>query len=661
MNENYIRNKLGIFVNQFPFLRLCSWQQDAFEMSKDANSVIMFVPRRSGKSTLLSFIFWYKLILEKDLWKFGQEYVCSHPSSGQLYSSFAEDWFLTSFGGKQNVSGDINDIFIPMPSRYLDYFNDAITNKGVSYEIKELLDLNDNLLPVDNNNPLYSKIEDTLYVKLFAKPLKSTGKNLFQGTLFNGAVITLIAANHQFDRYVSGKSVYGLWAEELGVWKSNLIAEIALPAIIEKDGFVIGSGTPSKDMSPKEHWTYKSFILPLKEYQKEIYHNVDYYYSYDINSIDILGKQGEVETLTNKSKKVIIIGDYCKMFPYTPSSIKGFLKTAGEVKKEMKAEMMLDENQNIRKDTEGNPLYRVVLGKDRQIGEMDIHQFNREYRMSFESTGGMGARVIDNFDPNVHIIDIQELDIDLTQFPKIMGFDAGSGKTGIENLRNSNAYFKAGHKQRSMTCFVQGIYIGNNQFIIYKEGHINFEYELMGRLWYSTLVDGCPILYDYSIHNGGASHRGVQDSTFSRTMQLYPSLGKARFPNTKVKITDGLIRGSKQDELPRIANINKLFIQEDKDFAFKNCTFPELNKSQIYIDKSCVLLCEFLEKWNYKERKIRDDLWDCLSYILCSFLYDPLKRADIIAYWDQYNRNQKFKKYKINRLNTVSKVFDVRK
>jgi hypothetical protein len=629
----YIRKKEGTFVTKFPFLRLCDWQKDAFVQTIDATQIVYYIPRRAGKTTLLAYTFFFKLIYQKEIMKFGQKYICCHPVAQTLYEKFVQEWFSTMFGGSENLQDNVNNVWIPIPRRYLNYFENTVLNeKEMEWFFGDV--------------EMIKEVDGVKYIKFLHDEFKDNKHGVCTGVLFNGAIISLIPAysNASFDKNTSGSAIFGVWAEELSQWKEDFVSKIALPAVAEKGGFVMSSATPPKVGNPKEHWSYKGIIQPTmtgKQYVKETEHFVDYYKYIRTTTLPVR-IDGEVVDVEKTYKSVVIIGDYVKMFPYTPAGIDGFRQQVAELKVHVKISGRKDDQKQYINDQYGNIAYKVEFGLPNPAGKMPLDVFDREFRMSFD--GVMGDSVIDKFKEEVNVVDIS--DIDISKFPRICGFDKGL-KDMTNGFKFDDSTYTSG-RDRSATMYIDIAYLGNNQWLVYGEGYMNFTYEDVGRFLYSRLKVGIPVVFDNVMDRQDSIGRnGQRDSSMTRTIRSYK-------PLQNQDLIAGLIPCKKFQETEKIKIYNSLFDTENKEIMLRNAKIPLLNRSNIYISSKCVDTIKFFKTWKTavkdKNHQIRDEVFDCLTYPIDAYRLDESKKDSITNFWKNYAK----KKYKGSILTNAS-------
>jgi hypothetical protein len=629
IQDNYIRRKDGTYLTKFPLLKLCEWQKDAIEMTWDATQVVYYVPRRAGKTTLLAFSFFARIIFQKELFKFGKKYICCHPIAGSLYEKFVGEWFSTCFGGAENLQDTVNNLWIPVPKIFVTYFQNETLNKKEEEWFF-------------GPEPIIKSIDGVQYVKFLKEEFNPNDTGIITGVLFNGAIISLVPANSSkaFDKYTSGSAIYGVWAEELSTWLDDFVSNIALPAVSEKGGFVMSSATPPKDLlEPKKHWSYREIIKPAitsKNYVKEVRHFVDYYISNKVTEIKVV-ENDEVVTLKNTNKSVVIIGDYVKMFPYTPAGISGFLRQTAELKVEVKITEERNAAGHYVRNQYGDLIYNITFGKPRPEGKMTLTTFDREFRMSFE--GVEGKNVIDKFRPEINVVDVSSLDLD--RFPTLTGFDKGL-KDMEEGFTNNDSMATSGH-DRSATFYVSLKYLGNGQWLVYEEGFMNFEYGEVGRFFYSKLRSGSPVVFDNAIDRRDSLTRtGRKDSSFSRVIDSYSPLANS-------DLQYGLIPCKKIGEAEKIKRYNNLFDTEDKELILKNAAIPELNRSNLYISSKCIYTIEFFTKWKTNvlkvKKMVRNDVWDTMTYPIDTFEFDEEKKQVIQDFWRENHGKKRSPQY----------------
>ena len=147
-----------IFVENFPYYPLSDAQQSIFNQVAYADKAFLLISRQVGKSNLLSYIFWYRII---NYGKVGESYLTLSPKSGDVEKLMLADILTEAFGGAKLVY-DLNSVYIKPPSSWLDPIMDEHELKLQDGEQSQSLwsiYLKSGLIKIDNN-----EIYETYYL-----------------------------------------------------------------------------------------------------------------------------------------------------------------------------------------------------------------------------------------------------------------------------------------------------------------------------------------------------------------------------------------------------------------------------------------------------------------------------------------------------------------
>jgi hypothetical protein len=654
-NKDYFETPKGTFCTRFPLIRESIIQKDLKEVLRLSSICHTLWTRRGGKTTELAVNWFERILLDGDTMKNKRRYICSHPATGEIYSKFVTDWFMQAFGGKDNFKAPLDEIWIPLPEKFIDYIftEDGSFNKNMPQsDIEWFLGIKDKI-------PILDNVDGIWYVKLFKhnigeQPSKKKEERIYVGTLFNGAEIHLVGANYFFDKYVSGGDVFGLWGEELGTWAKDYITGIALPAIIAKGGFVQTSLTPPKDelgkdvADAKEHWTYKSIVEPLIAGVEEGYvkhkkvHGVNYYVTKTSISYDE-EVNGKIKNTVKDDYTVVSIAKFSECFQYTHWGVKGFVDVISKVQNDIKVEMKKDENDNPVKDKEGYIQYNVEFtNKVIPTRATKLITYMREYECSFE--GEHKNRVFEEFG-NHNVVPKGLRDWSL--YPQLFCFDKGmSGdkeSTGRINLIKS--------KGNSHSAWVKMAYLGNNQWVVFDEGFELFEYKNIATLFLENLKEGRPVVYESKMNDRRAFNINSYGDADSDMYQICKAEPKLNLNYNSGVYHHGLMPCHKRQNDEKIAEFNELYFKPDNNTINKVpnlLTGEDFGGCRIYFTDNCTNSYDFFTRWAYKENKgvytrpkVQEDLWDCISYGVDTYNLNTTRKAAIDLFWkNRHNVNK---------------------
>jgi len=620
----------GVPVLDFPNFTRSILQQDNMHLMRTLNITTLIESRRIGKTTSASDYFYQYHIMEGDLMKRGSLSILAHPQAQELYDRFVKNALIQPFGGNEGLLGEsLDTVYIKLPKRYREYlFENGNHLEGISHNINEA-DFEWFFKPYDkegNSLIVIPNDVDEPYVKLFKDNIGNnvstkSAEGICRGRLFNGANIELVSANHNFDKYVSGKALNFLWGEELGTWTSNYISKIAIPAVVQRDGKVINTLTPDKkNPDPKQHWTYQDIVLPImgdKETKHFYKHGLDIY----INNKGVetpVEKDGKIVIEEQGRTQGVVIGKLSECFPYSHDNQKYFANVISSLTEVVKPIWKQDENDNYLKSETGTfILEKLIYTGEKKAGSLDMIDWFREYEMSFE---GRGTSLCFSSFGEGNIISSTHKEYFEKNFPTIVGFDKGMSL--VDEINQTIL-----QKDGSITIFVYIAKVSDNQWVIYDEHMANYDYSTIGKKMLYDVQRNRPIVYD-SVLNNAISKIGS-----TKNNDIY-QIGLAT-PELAYNYRSGLfhrclIPSHKREKLVKIVEFNKMF--EVQNNIINPISHP-INKEELgarlYILEHCTQAIEYFKTQRWKTDKegsfmlkngekipddTRDDVFDALTY-----------------------------------------------
>ena len=639
----------NVIFTEFPVIKRSVVQEDLFDAMMMSNITTLICSRRMGKTTEAGDIFIAKAIPELYGYKgsnpetpmrHGISFICCAPMSTNLYDRFcgAKDGaFLHAFGGQKVLGGNnLDNAYVKLPDDFYDWL---IVNMKDRTDIEKKWFFGDEekkTPPIIVQFPL-PELEGQLFVKLFKNNIEKNKNSqnanaICKGTLFNGVSVSLVGANENFGSYIRGNAIDHAWAEEIGQWKENYIANDAIQAIVDRNGSVVRTLTPpstSGHIDPKKHWTYRDVVLPTIEMDNftkhEFINGVHYYISKN--------KQKKlVERKINGYKKTVeeevssinttVIGKFSECYSYIYNGVNSLFYVTQQLKEKVIPKAILDERTKLPKKNEiGVFLYELeYTGEVFNSGQIDMDTWKREYEMSYE--GVSKYKIFTNFG-NHNILPETYIE-NLKDKPKIIGFDKGMADV------DTDKQIVIGDGSPTMAIFMANI--GNNQWVIYDEKLLEFDKTIVGGFLLDNATKGIPTVYDRVLQDTKDKSGSIRNNDISEIIRLYPKLSVRHAKGIYNKC---LIPCIKLPEMDRYFRLNKMFEISGQINRADHPMNPNKNGAYLYITENCIHSIKYFNSHAWKmdknkdyildknnnrtAEKIMNEPFDCVSYVIDTF------------------------------------------
>lgn len=619
------------YVDKYPKYPLAPGQEALRESVLASPAAFVVFSRQIGKTNALSSIFWERVINEG---RAGDHYFCLSQRQSGLYEFWVDDILLEPFGG--SASSDINNIWIKPP-------------KWWKKEISKAWNKNPKL----KQNWLAKGIakEDLSYVKLLRDELSGRGGKKaqeFEGTLFNGAKITLGSAGvgAHLENKIRGKKIAGVYGEEIAQWHTNPFAAL-LPAIVSQGGWFMAAGTPKK--LQEKNWFYNEIVEKVRNSKQAKLTNVCgiEFYTKETpirkpKSADDIDEAGFYDDDSSSVEEVtsitLAVGDIEKVFPYFHDGFNRFAQIQArrewlyEAKPVMKNGKPEYDNVNEYTDPHGKLhqhfKYNVVKTNIEGSGLYSDADYNREYRVQFDADL---TKVFDSFNPDIHIISGDNFNPDY--YSTMAGFDYGTLKNNVQQIVGA----ENDSKKISATAYVKVALVPHGQeyqYVIYEEGYVEDPTAMgVSNALLDLVEDGCVV----SLENQMYADKGITGGTYiDELIAVEPSLRRA--------FNRQIFPCYKRTKKRRFSDLNKWLqqqkvypaVKESPEFEHPNIKKHGVFGRRLMITDNCPHLVRLFKDWDYilnssgdvVTRKVRDDLYDCVCYAIDLFEYRQVRKLD---------------------------------
>ncbi len=623
-----------VYIDNIPFRDLSIAQQATYQAASKVNTLFLMWSRQIGKSNLLSYIFWDRVINTS---KRGELYLTMSPREGDIKSLMIDDILLEAFGGKDHVY-DINAVYIiPPHDWWLDMQN--AFQKDAS------------LLDYWKNNNWLRENNDQIYVKLMIEDLSNSGNGKksqlhFGGTLFTGADILCVAANHNLNKTVRGRKIKGVYGEEMGEYTNDPFGPI-LPSVLGQDGWMIYAGTPNE--SNPFNWVYEKYneVVNSPYCLHKFKFGVDFYKSTVESDIpasmeDILeaDKNGEIASDTITQITLWCIADIEKIFPYVYKGNVKFARVQAQRKNPHK--VIYEKNalgQHVY-DADKNLKFTIVAtGIPNPTGLLDDEKYQREYRVKF-SAGQYTA--FSEFSREINVIDSTKFNPD--NYFSIAGYDHGIKD---EKITGVTADGKVSASCWAKIACIPVPQTQNFQYVIYEVGYITDPTaHQIATKWHELLLDGTPIISENALWR--STIKGAEKA-FNQILNSHPYLKE----DYRAHTGRGIFQCFKRGWGEKFSDLNSWF-REDSFVPYgRTARVPYIHPidsqkkgRKLFITSDCIELINYfasqiivLDSQNqYAPKKMRDDLYDAATYAIDVMEYKPATVKAIQEYWAK-NKN----------------------
>lgn len=638
-----------IFVRQFPYYPLSPAQEAIFKHIVKADKAFLLIARQIGKSNLLSYVFWYRVI---NFGKVGESYSTLSPKSGDVEKLMLADILTEAFGGSKLVY-DLNAVYIKPPDEWLYPIldnHDKAEKEGNGHNSTWSMYLNSGLLKFDEDGEIYAK--------LFFKDISQTGggkrENYFSGILFNGVNIFCLGATHTLSSQIRGKKFAGNYGEEMGEYPEEPFSAL-LPAISSQRGWMIYAGTPNK----KEplNWLYEEYTEASQSANCEHFTEKGVQFYKTVLERKIPNSQesilrGESEfTLDGTNTTVWAIGDIETVFPYVHKGRERFTDIQLSRKYPHKVEYIKDENSQYVQDNRGNLKFNIVpdfqLNKDGTFplnppnnGLLDEEQYNREYRVQF--TAG-NYRAFPHFVEDINVISHERL-LASSYFKgsnTIGGYDQGIGDKSVVDIKGREGNSSASAKAKILCIKIP--YTDQYQYVIYEVEYLSMPIASNIALeWKDMLNANIPIVAENALWTTPIMG-GIKP--FNQIINSNSELQKDRRAYTDI----GIYKCFKRQWQDKFNDINHWFKETEfkpkgrtANVKYINPTDPFSPGRKLFITDNCKELIKYFTEMTYefnsndnsrKPAKMREDQFDCATYPIDMLEYRESAKKQIEKFW----------------------------
>lgn len=620
-----------IDILDFPQFKRSILQYDNLKLMFKLDNTTLVESRRIGKTTSTADFFYQYHIMEGDLMKRSSLSILAHPQAQELKDRFYNKALIQPFGNKEGLLGEsLDNVYIRLPNRYKKYlfadgdfqkgYNENLNSADFEWFFEPFNKAGDRLIVMPH-------FEDDVYVKLFRDNIGSTASSknadgLCRGRLFNGATIELVSANHNFDKYVSGNAVNFLWGEELGTWASNYISKVAIQAVLQRKGKIVSTLTPDKkNPDPSQHWTYKDIIEPVlsdSETKHSFVHGLNIY----INNSGVstpVERDGKTVEEKQGTTQGVVIAKLTECFPYSHDNQIYFSNVVSSLNEKVIPHWKKDENgEYIKSDTNTFILESLEYTGIRKAGSIDMNDWYREYEMSFEGIGSTNC--FPSFG-NHNILSYEHKEYFEKNFPTIVGFDKGMA---LVDEANQTIIQKDG----SVTIFIYIAKVNKNQWVVYDEYIMNYDYDAVGKKILQEVRKKRPVVYDSVLKNTISKIGSKANSDIYQICLATPELSKEYRGGLYHRC---LIPSHKREMLTKIVDYDKMFQTKTNLINPVNHPLDETQDGcRLYVLEHCKNVIEYFQKQKWKISKegefivknnervpddnIRNDAFDALTY-----------------------------------------------
>lgn len=639
-----------IYIDKFPKYDPSAAQIALHSMAADSDETFIFWSRQVGKSNGCSWIFWDKLINNSYN---GELYVVLSPSESEIYEFLVNDILIEAFGGK-GVVYDINAVYIPAPKKWLKIMGRFWAETPGAFEqwlLKGWI------------------TEDRKWVRLFRESLSITGKDStgvgggkkkqqhYEGKLFTGASILLVACTHHLDNILRGRKISGVYGEEVGQWPKNPFGVI-MPSLLRQGGWLMVAGTPNG--TDPHNWVYTEFVKPIRNspYHKHVQKaGVDWYKNVTEKEATLKmedvkrglmpeEKNGKIVTRT----QILSIGDIEKVFPYVYEGTQVFDEVQMSrrfphkvvPKRDPYGQVIIDEDNRLEvKSDEGTRVFEYykydvvpIEGQQNRPGAtLTEDKYNREYRMDFNAGSGI---IFYNWNRDINVIPQEDFNPDL--YNSIAGYDHGIWRKQVQDTKEER------RASASAWAKVAVVPHGNEfQYVVWDCGYIDEPTASnIADIWHNDLLlNGIPIVAENALWKTGILEGGKAIGEIINANDALKADYRGR-PGV------GIFKCRKRTENDKFNDINVWLMQQSIKSPmssttghFRHPSSPSKLGRKLMVTSNCVEFISLLEDWSYqvtaegykKPKTVRNDIFDTVTYPIDYFEKFPENRQKIQSYW----------------------------
>jgi hypothetical protein len=657
-----------IFIKKFPYHTLSSAQQSIYNQVRYADKAFLLISRQVGKSNLLSYIWWDRIIMDG---KVGESYLTLSPKSGDVEKLMLADILTEAFGGSKLVH-DLNSVYIKPPSSWLAPIMDehekwleeteGTNNLQITSKASQQNQQPQSFWSLYLKNGLIKIKDNEIYVKLFFQDISQTGggkrENYFSGVLFNGANIFCLGATHTLSSQIRGKKFAGNYGEEMGEYPEEPFSAL-LPAITSQKGWMMYAGTPNKN-NPL-NWLYEQYIEVKNSSNCEYFieNGVEFYKSKLERKIpntqeNIL--KGEPEFIVDGSNTTIwAIGDIENIFPYVYKGQERFTDVQLSRKYPHKMEYLKDEKNQYILDNQGKFKYKIVpdfqLNKDGTFpldppnnGLLNEEQYDREYRVKF--TAG-NYQAFPDFIEDVNVISHAEL-LQSTYFKgsnTIGGYDQGIADKSVIDIKGREGKSSASCKAKVLCIKIP--FTNQYQYVIYEVEYLSTPVATnIAHEWLDMLNTNIPIIAENALWTTPIMG-GIKP--FNQIINADDELKNDRRAYTDV----GIFKCFKRQWQDKFNDLNLWFRSTEfkpKDrkvnVKYVNPINPLEPGRKLYITDNCKELIKYFNEMTLefnsadnsrKPAKMREDQFDAATYPMDILEYKENVKIQVEKFWNNSN------------------------